>query len=59
MDPSGRLPARSVVELTGARELWDEHPLQAVSPLIEQCMAETLLDTDNLLVVSDADGLLL
>ena len=59
VDPSGRLPARSVVELTGARELWDEHPLQAVSPIIEQCMAETLLDTDNLLVISDADGMLL
>jgi hypothetical protein len=59
VDPSGRLPARSVVELVGAREMWDEHPLQAVSPLIEQCMAETLLDTDNLLVISDAEGLLL
>jgi hypothetical protein len=59
VDPSGRLPAKSVVELTGARAMWDEHPLQSVSPLIEQCMAETLLDADNLLVVSDADGLLL
>jgi hypothetical protein len=59
VDPSGRLPAMSVVELTGAREMWDEHPLQRVSPLIEQCMAETLLDADNLLVISDADGMLL
>ena len=59
VDPSGRLPAKSVVELPRARAMWDEHPLQAVSPLIEQCMAETLLDTDNLLVVSDADGMLL
>lgn len=59
VDPSGRLPARSVVELTGARAMWNEHPLQSASPLIEQCMAETLLDADNLLVVSDADGVLL
>ncbi|MEA2144040.1 MAG: hypothetical protein QOI64_2470, partial [Solirubrobacteraceae bacterium] len=59
VDPSGRLPAKSVVELTGARAMWDEHPLRAVSPLIEQCMAETLLDTDNLLVVSDAECMLL
>ena len=59
VDPTGRLPAISVVELTGARAMWDEHPLQSVSPLIEQCMAETLLDADNLLVVSDADGMLL
>jgi hypothetical protein len=59
VDPSGRLPAMSVVELTGARAMWDEHPLQGASPLIEQCMAETLLDADNLLVVSDAEGMLL
>jgi hypothetical protein len=59
VDPSGRLPAVSVVELTGARAMWDEHPLRAASPLIEQCMAETLLDADNLLVISDADGMLL
>lgn len=59
VDPSGRLPAKSVVEVTGARAMWDEHPLQAVSPLIEQCLAESLLDTDNLLVVSDAEGILL
>ena len=31
----------------------------APSALIEQCMAETLLDADNLLVISDADGMLL
>lgn len=59
VDPTGRLRAKSVCELTGARELWEEHPLQRMSPLIEQCMAETLLDADNLLVVSDADGMLL
>jgi hypothetical protein len=59
VDPTGRLPAVSVVELTGARAMWDEHPLRRASPLIEQCMAETLLDADNLLVVSDADGTLL
>ena len=59
VDPTGRLPARSVVELVGARAMWDEHPLQQTSALIEQCMAETLLDADNLLVVSDAEGMLL
>ncbi|MEY2440732.1 MAG: hypothetical protein QOJ46_158, partial [bacterium] len=59
VDPTGRLPARSIVELDGARAMWDEHPLQEASRLIEQCMAETLLDADNLLVVSDADGMLL
>ncbi len=59
VDPTGRLPAKSVVELDGARALWDDHPLRGASKLIEQCMAETLLEADNLLVVSDADGMLL
>jgi hypothetical protein len=59
VDPSGRLAAPSVLELHGARATWEEHPLKRTSPLIEHCMAETLLDADNLLVVSDADGMLL
>jgi hypothetical protein len=59
VDPTGRLPAMSVVELNGARAMWEEHPLRRAGPLIEHCMAETLLDADNLLVVSDADGMLL
>lgn len=59
VDPSGRLPARSVVELDGARAIWDDHPLQAASSLIVQSMSDTLLDADNLVVISDADGMLL
>jgi hypothetical protein len=59
VDPSGRLPAQSVLELDGARAMWEEHPLKRVGPMIEQCMGETLLFADNLLVVSDADGVLL
>jgi hypothetical protein len=59
VDPTGRLPAKSVVELDGARAIWHEHALQGASALIEQCMAETLLGADNLLVISDADGMLL
>jgi hypothetical protein len=59
VDPTGRLPAMSVVELNGARAMWEEHPLRRAGPLIEHCMAETLLDADNLLVVSDTDGMLL
>jgi hypothetical protein len=59
VDPSGRLPAQSVVELGGARAMWEEHPLKRVGPMIEQCMAETLLFADNLLVISDAEGMLL
>src|SRR4051794_2875375 len=56
VDPTGRLPARSVCDLAGARELWDEHPLRRASRLIEHCLGETLVYADNLLVVADADG---
>lgn len=59
VDPSGRLAAKSVVELDGARAMWDDHPLRSASALVVQSMAETLLDADNLLVVSDAEGMLL
>ena len=59
VDPSGRQAAPSLVELPGVRALWDSHPLAAAVPLIEQCMAEASVEADQLLVVSDADGMLL
>jgi hypothetical protein len=59
VDPSGRQAAPSIVELQGARTLWDSHPLAAARPLIAQCMAEASMEADQLLVVSDADGMLL
>jgi hypothetical protein len=59
VDPSGRQPAPSVVELEAARVLWNAHPLASVAPLIVHCMAEASVETDHLLVVSDADGMLL
>src|SRR3954465_12731550 len=57
VDPSGRQPAPSVVELPGARELWLEHPLARAVPLIEECMSAATVEADQLTVVSDADGL--
>jgi hypothetical protein len=59
VDPSGRQAAPSVVELEGARDLWDLHPLAGAAPLIIHCMAEAAVEADHLLVISDADGLLL
>ena len=59
VDPSGRQAAPSIVELGQARELWQAHPLASVAPLIVQCMAEASVEADHLLVVSDADGMLL
>ncbi|HEV7493475.1 GAF domain-containing protein [Baekduia sp.] len=59
VDPTGRQAAPSVLELQGARARWDAHPLAAAAPLIAQCMAEASVEADQLLVISDADGMLL
>lgn len=59
VDPSGRQPAPSVVEHGQAGEVWDAHPLAEALPLIAHCMAEAAVEADHLLVVSDADGMLL
>ena len=59
VDPSGRQPAPSVVELEQTQELWDAHPLASAAPLIVHCMTGASVDADHLLVISDADGMLL
>ena len=59
VDPSGRQAAPSLLELPGAREAWDSHPLARAGPLIEECLATASVEADHLTVVSDADGLLL
>lgn len=59
VDPSGRQSAPSMVELERARDLWQAHPLASVAPLIVHCMSEASVEADHLLVVSDADGMLL
>jgi hypothetical protein len=59
VDPTGRQPAPSLVELSGARALWDSHPLAAAAPLIDECMSTAAVEADHLMVVSDAQGMLL
>ncbi len=55
VDPSGRQPAPSVVELERARDLWDDHPLAGAGGLIAHCMAEAAVEAERLFVVSDAE----
>ena len=59
VDPSGRQTAPTVIELEGVRALWATHPLASAEALIMQCMAEASAHDDHLLVISDADGMLL
>jgi len=59
VDPSGRQAAPSLVEWRGARTLWDSHPLAIAGPVIDDCLAMASAEADQLVVVSDADGMLL
>lgn len=59
VDPSGRHPAPSVLGRAGARTRWETHPLADVALVIRQCTTDAAADADQLLVVSDASGMLL
>jgi hypothetical protein len=59
VDPSGRhlAPVLADEDETSAR--WDVHPLAAALPLIEDSLAAIADESAHLIVVSDAEGLLL
>lgn len=59
VDPSGRhlAPVLADADETSAR--WDVHPLAAAVPLIEDSLAAVADESAHLIVVSDAEGLLL
>jgi transcriptional regulator of acetoin/glycerol metabolism len=59
VDPSGRQAAPSVLEIEEARARWRSHPLASALPLIGECMANASVEADCLVVVSDAEGMLL
>jgi hypothetical protein len=59
VDPSGRQAAPSVLEIEEARARWSSHPLASALPLIGECMANASVEADCLVVVSDAEGMLL
>ena len=59
VDPTGRQPAPSLLDPGSVRERWDGHPLAVAGPVIDECMALASLEAEQLVVVSDADGMLL
>jgi transcriptional regulator of acetoin/glycerol metabolism len=54
-----RCPALIEVEEAEANELWQEHPLWALAPPLEEQLRTVAADSKHLVVVSDAAGLLL
>jgi signal transduction histidine kinase len=59
VDPSGRSMAPTAVGRDDIFERWDQHPLRDAAPLIRECLAGIADESEHLIVVSDAAGLLL
>jgi transcriptional regulator of acetoin/glycerol metabolism len=59
VDPSGLRIAPLVADEDEAAARWEVHPLAAMAPLIRACLAATADESRHLIVVSDANGVLL
>lgn len=59
IDPAGTRRAPVLADADEASARWDVHPLAAAAPLIRESLASIAADSEHLIVVSDADGLLL
>src|SRR3954470_4526119 len=59
VDPSGSRLAPVAAARAEALERWEEHPLAQAAPLISDCLGSIARQSDHLIVVSDAAGLLL
>ena len=59
IDPSGSRLAPVAAERDEALSRWQLHPLRDAAPLIRHCLASIADESEHLIVVSDAAGLLL
>jgi signal transduction histidine kinase len=59
VDPSGARLAPLSAERDEASERWEAHPLGKAAPLIRDCLGSIAEASDHLIVVSDANGVLL
>jgi signal transduction histidine kinase len=59
IDPSRSRAPTTFGDRRDVRERWQAHPLQAAAPLIRRWLGPFAGESDNLIVVSDAEGLLL
>ena len=57
--PTGNRFAPVVADEEETHDLWEDHPLGRAHPLIRNCLAATAEEGGYLIVVSDADGVLL
>jgi hypothetical protein len=59
VDPHGYVLAPEVLAPGDVDDCWEQHPLAAAGPLVRECLRETAIESDHLMVVADADGTLL
>jgi len=59
VDPAGLRVAPVVADADEASARWEIHPLADMAPLIRACLAATADESRHLIVVSDANGVLL
>jgi hypothetical protein len=59
IDPTGHQLPPVVADEDETQMLWEEHPLARAAPLIHECLAAVAEDADHLVVVTDANGVLL
>jgi signal transduction histidine kinase len=59
VDPSGRRLAPVAADRSEASARWEEHPLREAAALIRDCLASIADNSEHLIVVSDAAGVLL
>ncbi|HMJ34101.1 MAG TPA: hypothetical protein VK501_09295 [Baekduia sp.] len=59
VDPSGDHAAPALADADEAAARWHEHPLAAAAAVIRDCLAPIAVAAGHLVVVSDADGMLL
>src|SRR3954464_7286053 len=59
VDPTGHHLAPVVASEDEADMRWREHPLARAAPIIHECLAAISDEADHLIVITDADGVLL
>jgi hypothetical protein len=59
VDPVAHRVAPVIADEEEVEERWTEHPLARAAPLIRECLGATAHEAGYLVVISDADGVLL
>ena len=59
VDPSGSRPAPTAAAPEEVATRWETHPMTVAAPLIRHALESFAGDSDHLIVVSDANGVLL